>query len=171
MLPRFPSIERLENISQQAGFVGFETAVPFEEVLQGEQYLNPEGPLSAAWRAGDCSWSLTTEEELAHALETVTSRLEDGSMAAFLEEREQLLAKNWADYLSGCPQTCLTIRRSACHAGTIADGCSVQASWLKRTIHQRVIRSIRSQFLPSSPRLRSHHNETTVRCLPVGNRA
>jgi 2-aminoethylphosphonate-pyruvate transaminase len=93
MLPRFPSIERLENISQQAGFVGFETAVPLEEVLQGEQYLNPEGPLSAAWRAGDSSWSLTTEEELAHAVETVTSRLEDGSMAAFVEEREQLRAK------------------------------------------------------------------------------
>jgi 2-aminoethylphosphonate-pyruvate transaminase len=93
MLPRFPSIDRLENISQQTGFVGFETAVPLEEVLQGEQYLNPEGPLSAAWRAGDSSWSLTTEEELAHALDNVTSRLEDGSMAAFMEEREQLRAK------------------------------------------------------------------------------
>jgi 2-aminoethylphosphonate-pyruvate transaminase len=93
MVPRFPSIDRFESISQQTGFVGFETAVPVDEVLQGEQYLNPEGPLSAAWRAGDSSWSLATEDELAQALDTVTSKLEDGSMAAFQEEREQLRAK------------------------------------------------------------------------------
>jgi len=93
MLPRFPSIDRLENIFQQTGFVGFETAVPLAEVLQGEQYLDPAGPLSAAWRAGDSTWSLTTEEELAQALDTVTAKLEDGSMAAFLEEREQRRAK------------------------------------------------------------------------------
>ena len=93
MLPRFPSIDRLENIFQQTGFVGFEVVVPVAEVLQGEQYLDPAGPLSAAWRAGDSTWSLTTEEELAHALDNVTSRLEDGSMAAFLEEREQRRAK------------------------------------------------------------------------------
>ena len=93
MVPRFPSIDRFESISQQMGFVGFETTVPVDEVLQGEQYLNPEGPLSAAWRAGDSSWSLATEEELAQALDTVTSNLKDGSMAAFLEEREQLRAK------------------------------------------------------------------------------
>jgi 2-aminoethylphosphonate-pyruvate transaminase len=93
MVPRFPSIDRFEKISQRTGLVGFETVVPFGEVLQGEQYLNPEGPLSAAWRAGDSSWSLTTEKELAQALDTVTSKLEDGSMAAFVEEREQLRAK------------------------------------------------------------------------------
>jgi len=93
MVPRFPSIDRFESISQQTGFVDFETKVPVDEVLQGEQYLNPEGPLSAAWRAGDSSWSLATEEELTQALDTVTSKLKEGSMAAFLEEREQLRAK------------------------------------------------------------------------------
>ena len=93
MLFRFPSIDCLESISQQVGFVGFEAVVPVAEVLQGEQYLDPAGPLSEAWRAGDSTWSLTTEEELAHALGNVTSKLEDGSMAAFLEEREQRRAK------------------------------------------------------------------------------
>ena len=93
MLRHFPSIDRLEGIFQQTGFVGFEVVVPVAEVLQGEQYLDPAGPLSAAWRAGDSTWSLTTEEELAHAVDNVTSRLEDGSMAAFLEEREQRRAK------------------------------------------------------------------------------
>ncbi len=93
MLRHFPSIDRLEGIIQETGFVGFEVVVPVAEVLQGERYLDPEGPLSAAWRAGDSTWSLTTEEELAHALDNVTSKLEDGSMAAFLEEREQRRAK------------------------------------------------------------------------------
>jgi 2-aminoethylphosphonate-pyruvate transaminase len=93
MVPRFPSIDRLKNIFQQTGFVGFATAVPVDEVLQGKQYLDPAGPLSAAWRAGDSSWSLTTEEELARATVNVTSMLDDGSMDAFMEERELLRAK------------------------------------------------------------------------------
>ena len=93
MLRRFPSLDRFESFFQQAGFVGFDVVVPVAEVLQGEQYLDPAGPLSAAWRAGDSTWSLTTEEELSQALDNVTSRLEDGSMAAFLEEREQRRAK------------------------------------------------------------------------------
>ncbi len=93
MLQRFPSIENLESFAQEAGFIGIEVVVPVAEALQGEQYLNPEGPLSAAWRAGDSTWSLTTEEELSLALDNVRSRLEDGSMTAFLEERELLRAK------------------------------------------------------------------------------
>ncbi len=90
---RLASIDRLEGLFQQTGFAGFEVVVPVAAVLQGDQYLDPTGPLNAAWRAGDSTWSLTTDEELAHALDNVTSRLEDGSMAAFLEDREQLRAK------------------------------------------------------------------------------
>ncbi len=78
---------------RQAGFEGLDIVVPVAEALQGKQYLDPAGPLSAAWRAGDSTWSLTTEEELSLALDNVRSRLEDGSMAAFLEEREQRRAK------------------------------------------------------------------------------
>ena len=71
----------------------YEVVVPFDEVLQGEQYLDPKGPLSPAWRAGDSSWSLATEEELAKALDEVRSRIEDGSMAAFINDREKLRAE------------------------------------------------------------------------------
>lgn len=71
-LLRFPSIDRFESFFQQTGFVGIEVVVPLAEVLQGEQYLDPAGPLSAAWRAGDSTWSLTTEEELSRALDNVT---------------------------------------------------------------------------------------------------
>ncbi len=93
MLRRCPSLDRYCGLFQQAGFVDFDVVVPVAEVLQGKQYLDPAGPLSAAWRAGDSTWSLTTEEELSQALDNVTARLEDGSMDAFVEEREQLRAK------------------------------------------------------------------------------
>jgi SAM-dependent methyltransferase len=93
VLRRFPSIKSLEEISKRAGFHDAEINVPLAEVLQGKLYLNPEGPLSEAWRAGDSTWSLATEEELTHALDRVTSSLKDGSMAAFLEEREELRTK------------------------------------------------------------------------------
>ncbi len=93
MLQRFPSVDRLESIFRQTGFEGLEVVVPAAEALQGKQYLDPAGPLSAAWRAGDSTWSLTTEEELSLALDNVRSRLKDGSMAAFLEERERRRAK------------------------------------------------------------------------------
>jgi len=93
MLQRMPSIVVLKENFLKAGFVDYEVVVPFDEVLQGEQYLDPAGPLSPAWRAGDSTWSLATEEELAHALDEVGSRLEDGSMAAFINEREKLRAE------------------------------------------------------------------------------
>ena len=89
MLKRMPSIDRLKENFRTSEFVDYEVVVPFDEVLQGEQYLNPEGPLSAAWRAGDSSWSLASEAELAHAIDEVGSRLEDGSMAAFITDREK----------------------------------------------------------------------------------
>ena len=93
MLQRFPTIENLESFAQEAGFIGIEVVVPVAEALQGEQYLNPEGPLSAAWRAGDSTWSLATEEELSHAIDDVTTRIENGGMPAFLEAAEQRRAE------------------------------------------------------------------------------
>ncbi len=93
MLQRMPSIELLKDNFQKTGFVDYEVVVPFDEVLQGEQYLDPSGPLNSAWRAGDSSWSLATEEELAKALDEVGSRLEDGSMATFIDDREELRAE------------------------------------------------------------------------------
>ena len=93
MLQRMPSVDVLKENFQKAGFVNYEVVIPFEEVLQGEQYLDPAGPLSPAWRAGDSSWSLATEEELAHALDEVGGRLAVGSMTAFITDREKLSAE------------------------------------------------------------------------------
>lgn len=93
MMQRCPSIDRFESMFRDAGFEGLDAVVPIAEALQGESYLDPKGPLSEVWRAGDSTWPLTTEEELSLALDNVRSRLEDGSMAGFVEEREQRRAK------------------------------------------------------------------------------
>ena len=93
MLTRMPSVKVLKENFQTAGFVNYETVIPFDEALQGEQYLDPKGPLNPAWRAGDSCWSLASEEELAKALAEVNSRHEDGSMEAFIQGREKLRAE------------------------------------------------------------------------------
>ncbi|MFT5129277.1 MAG: 2-aminoethylphosphonate-pyruvate transaminase [Rhodothermales bacterium] len=93
MLQRFPSIDNLQSFAQEAGFVDSEIVVPVAEALQGKQYLNPEGPLSAAWRAGDSTWSLATDAELSQAMDDVTTRIKNGSMTAFLEAAEQRRAE------------------------------------------------------------------------------
>ena len=90
MLQRMPPVDLLKANFLTAGFVDYAVVVPFDEVLQGEQYLDPSGPLNPAWRAGDSSWSLASEEELAHATAEVRTRLDDGSMTAFIDDREML---------------------------------------------------------------------------------
>ena len=90
MLQRMPPVDLLKANFLKAGFVDCAVVVAFDEVLQGEQYLDPSGPLSPAWRAGDSTWSLATEEELARAIAEMKTRLDDGSMTAFIADREKL---------------------------------------------------------------------------------
>ena len=60
------------------------------EVLQGDTYLDPRGPLHKEWRDGDSSWAIVNEEELAHAINETKRMLADNSMAAFLAGREEM---------------------------------------------------------------------------------
>lgn len=50
--------------------------------------MDPEGPLSAAWRAGDSTWSLTSDAELAEAMQRVERMNAEGTMQAYLDQRE-----------------------------------------------------------------------------------
>lgn len=51
-----------------------------EEVLQGEQYYDPMGPLNKEFRDGDSTWSLATEDELKNALIEIKRLNEDGEI-------------------------------------------------------------------------------------------
>ncbi|MGK0186115.1 MAG: hypothetical protein ACI9R3_001898 [Verrucomicrobiales bacterium] len=87
---RFPEIEMMFEMLAKAGFEIGETEVMKGEVLQGDNYLDPKGPLSANWRNGDSAWSLVEPGELLSAMELVTEMNAEGSMQSYQDDREAL---------------------------------------------------------------------------------
>jgi len=86
---RMPDIDQLSEILSEAGFGSQTVSVDLDGVLQGPSYLDPQGPLDAAWRAGDSTWSLTTDTELASARQRVERMNAEGSMQAYFDHRER----------------------------------------------------------------------------------
>ena len=68
LISRLPPVLLLIAMCQEAGFVDVMSQTE-TEILQGEAYLDPAGPLREKWRAGDSTWALAIKEELASALE------------------------------------------------------------------------------------------------------
>ncbi len=87
---RFPPTEVIQTHMEEAGFDSVEYIPLYNEVLQGDSYLDPKGPLKKTWRNGDSTWSLVTEQEMASAQERLRRMHEDGTIMDFLSEREQL---------------------------------------------------------------------------------
>lgn len=87
---RFAPIEKIEEVLQATGFRSIGKIVPLHEVLQGQGYLDPEGPLKKTYRDGDSTWSLVSEEQLNAVSERVRTMNEQGTMTAYLEQREEL---------------------------------------------------------------------------------
>jgi hypothetical protein len=80
----------LEDALRELGFRILPSIPLLDEVLQGEAYLDPEGPLKADFRAGDSMWSLASAEELKRAEVRTRALIADGRMDDFLAEREAL---------------------------------------------------------------------------------
>ncbi len=87
---RYPTLETITALLKEVGFHFGGTIVPVDAVLQGNNYLDEEGPLKKAYRDGDSTWSLATQEELEIALNRVRKMNADGSMKQYLEQRENL---------------------------------------------------------------------------------
>jgi len=90
---RLPTIEFIVSALKEIGFRMGGLVVPVDAVLQGENYLDPTGPLHKSFRDGDSTWSLTTPEELERAIERTKTMNQEGSMAMYLDSRE-ILRKN-----------------------------------------------------------------------------
>ncbi|MFT4541784.1 MAG: SAM-dependent methyltransferase, partial [Planctomycetota bacterium] len=88
-LDRYIPIEDLITSMSDAGLNPGGRLVPLDEVLQGDTYLDPRGPLRSEWRDGDSSWAMVDEAELASAIGEIERMLGDDSMDAFLAEREK----------------------------------------------------------------------------------
>jgi ubiquinone/menaquinone biosynthesis C-methylase UbiE len=89
LICRMPDLDQLQQILTEAEYE-IESVVPeLDGILQGASYLDPQGPLKEAWRAGDSAWSLVTETELASAQLRVEQMNDDGTIQGWLDEREQ----------------------------------------------------------------------------------
>ena len=87
---RFPEIDDMREMLAKAGFEIGKTTVMKGEVLQGDNYLDPKGPLKENWRNGDSAWSLVEPEELSKAMDHVTEMNDAGRMQSYQDDREAL---------------------------------------------------------------------------------
>ncbi|MGQ4809580.1 2-methoxy-6-polyprenyl-1,4-benzoquinol methylase, mitochondrial [Candidatus Entotheonellaceae bacterium PAL068K] len=87
---RFPSLERMRAMLEEIGFHFGGFLVPLSDILQGKNYLAPHGPLDKTYRDGDSTWTLATAEELDRALARLRAMHADGSIASYVQQREQL---------------------------------------------------------------------------------
>ena len=90
---RYPPIEIITSMLKEVGFHKVDIVVPVDAVLQGENYLDPMGPLKKEFRDGDSTWSLATDEELERAFERVRTMNQKDSMTQYLDNREKLRKK------------------------------------------------------------------------------
>lgn len=85
MAKRCPTLDTIASTLQAVGFRFGGKVVPLDGILQGENYLDPTGPLKKDYRDGDSTWALATQEELDRALLKVQRMNRDGTMAQYLE--------------------------------------------------------------------------------------
>ena len=90
LIHRYIPLPLLEQGMSEAGLVPAGRLVSLDEVLQGENYLDPLGPTRQEWRDGDSSWGLMEEEETASVIAAIKRMLADSSMDEFLAGREEL---------------------------------------------------------------------------------
>ena len=86
---RMPDLDQLNQILTKVGFDIETVSADLDGILQGPSYLDPQGPLREAWRAGDSTWSLAADAELVDARERVERMNAEGTMQAYLDGREQ----------------------------------------------------------------------------------
>jgi SAM-dependent methyltransferase len=85
---RMPDLDQIKQILTAAGFDIEAVSADLDGILQGPSYLDPQGPLSESWRAGDSTWSLVSDAELADVKQRVERMNTEGTMQAYLDERE-----------------------------------------------------------------------------------
>ena len=88
-LTRYIPLQLLEESMSEAGLHPDGRLVSLDEVLQGDAYFDPRGPMRPEWRDGDSVWAIVEEAELASAIGEIERMLADDSMDAFLAEREE----------------------------------------------------------------------------------
>lgn len=87
---RYAPLDLMASMLQEVGFRFGGRVVPVDGILQGENYLDPNGPLHKQYRDGDSTWTLATQEELDRAIALVQGMNRDGTMVEYVEKRDKL---------------------------------------------------------------------------------
>lgn len=90
LVERLPDVHEMRATMGRVGFEGGGALADLDGVLQGERYLDPEGPGDPRWRAGDSTWTLASPEELEGAITRIARMTERGEIDDFLREREAM---------------------------------------------------------------------------------
>lgn len=88
VVTRTPSLDMLQAIMEEVGFERVGSKIVVDDVLQGENYFDSTGPLKKMWRDGDSTWSLASDQELAHAITKVTALKNDGDADQYLIDQD-----------------------------------------------------------------------------------
>ena len=81
---RYMPIETLSELLAEVGVVTRGRHVPVHSALQGDAYLDGEGPLRKEWRDADSTWALATDEELDPAIAQVRRLAAAGELDEFV---------------------------------------------------------------------------------------
>ena len=90
MAQRFPPLDVMTSMLEAVGFRFGGKAVPVDAILQGENYLDPTGPLQKHYRDGDSTWSLATQEELDQAIAQVRCMNQNCTITQYISNRDSL---------------------------------------------------------------------------------
>lgn len=85
---RLMPLGALEEALRALGITPRGRFVPVDAVLQGQEYLDPTGPLRAAWRAGDSIWALADTAELAAAEAALRAQQQAGTLESYLARHD-----------------------------------------------------------------------------------
>jgi SAM-dependent methyltransferase len=90
ILRRLMPLDALETALHACGIMPCGRFVPVDAVVQGEEYLDPRGPLRAEWRAGDSIWALVNETELAAVERQLRDLDARGELAAYVARHDAM---------------------------------------------------------------------------------
>ena len=87
---RYPTLNFLDEYLRELGFGDVERTPELNEVLQGDDYFDPEGPLRKEYRDADSNWTVVPDGELEEALATLESYRSENTLGDYVQRRDKL---------------------------------------------------------------------------------
>jgi ubiquinone/menaquinone biosynthesis C-methylase UbiE len=88
MARRIMPLDALAGAMAEAGLEVRGRFVPVDALMQGPDYLDPQGPLRPEWRAGDSIWALLDPAELAAIEATLRELDRQGALERYLAKHD-----------------------------------------------------------------------------------